>query len=486
MCVPPFHLATHWSLRLPMMSKRSLSAVVCLGIMIPLPASAQGFRAPALPGPRQTSHTAAAKVDPPQGESIVTPPAVPKPPDAGTTPSDRTTAPPAARGPMTLDEFELIAWANNPTLAQAAAKIDAMRGKWVQDGLCPNPKVLYKGDEMGNEGKSGFQGWAISQELVTGNKLGLSRAVADQQVRQAQFDRASQEWRVLNDVRIQFYSVLLAQRSVELNLELHKVAQAVAKTARDLHTAQEVSKIDVLQTKIEADTVQIQAAKSRQAYLSAWRKLISVIGTPDLPPTYVSGNLNDAVSDLQWETALHKILSGSPELCAAYAKAEGARLAVQRAYAERHPNIEVEVGRSHDNIAHDDVTNVMVAVPLPIFNRNQGNIQQAQSELMAAQADIERLSLELRQRLAGVFERYATARDQVTRYEKDILPSADESLKLVNAGYRAGETPFTTVLTAQRTYLQAQTAHLDALRELRETSILIEGLLLMDSLQGGK
>ncbi len=391
-----------------------------------------------------------------------------------------------SRGPMSLAEFESLSWQHNPTLSQANARIQAAQGKWLQDGLYPNPKLSYKGDEMGNGRTAGFQGWAISQEIVTSNKLGLNQAVAEQRTRQAQFELSAQEWRVRNDVRIQFYNLLLAQRSVELNLELYKVSQAVAKTARDLYKAEEVSKIDVLQTKIEADMVEIQTEKSRQAYLSAWRKLTSVVGVTELAPTYVTGDLKDGVVELDWETALQKLLSGSPELCAAFAKLEAARWTVQRAYAERHPNVEVEVGRSHDNISGFDVTNVMVGIPLPIFNRNQGGIQQAQGELMAAQADVERLSLELRQRLSGTFERYANAREQVKRYERDILPNAEESLKLVNSGYKAGETAFTVVLTAQRTFLQSKTAHLDALRDLRESSVLIEGLLLMDSLQAAK
>lgn len=89
----------------------------------------------------------------------------------------------------------------------------------------------------------------------------------------------------------------------------------------------------------------------------------------------------------------------------------------------------------------------------------------------------------LQQRLALVFEQYATALRQVEKYHGDILPNAQESLKLVSSGYRQGEFSYLVLLTAQRTYFQTNLAYLDALRDLRTASVGIEGYLLEDNLQ---
>ena len=105
---------------------------------------------------------------------------------------------------------------------------------------------------------------------------------------------------------------------------------------------------------------------------------------------------------------------------------------------------------------------------------------------MAAQNEVQRVQLDLQQRLAAVFEQYATARYQVEKYSRDILPNAQESLKLANQGYQQGEYSYLFLLTAQRTYFQTNLTYLDALRELRAAATAIEGNLLSDSLQASE
>jgi cobalt-zinc-cadmium efflux system outer membrane protein len=203
-------------------------------------------------------------------------------------------------------------------------------------------------------------------------------------------------------------------------------------------------------------------------------------------PSPLTGDLREGITTTTWDDAWNRLVSASPELSAAQAKANAARAAVQKAIADRCPNLDTEVGYSHDNSTGFDTFAAMVVIPVPIFNRNQGAIRQSQADLTAAQAEIDRMSLELRNRLALVFERYSNAREMVDRYERSILPNAKESADLTSARYRAGDVNYTGVLVVQRTYLQTQVAYLDALRELRETSVLIDGLLLSDSLPSVK
>jgi cobalt-zinc-cadmium efflux system outer membrane protein len=129
---------------------------------------------------------------------------------------------------------------------------------------------------------------------------------------------------------------------------------------------------------------------------------------------------------------------------------------------------------------------VQVGVPIPFFNRNQGNIRKAQAELAAAQQEVKRVRLALEQRLSMVFEQYSNARQQVEKYNRDIMPNAEESLKLVSAGYKQGEFNYLALLIAQRTYFQTNLAYLDALGDLRKSAAALEGNLLSDSLQAAE
>jgi len=124
----------------------------------------------------------------------------------------------------------------------------------------------------------------------------------------------------------------------------------------------------------------------------------------------------------------------------------------------------------HRNQNDFDVAGVQVGIPIPILDRNQGNIMAADSELVAAQNDVHRIELELQERLATVFRRYDSARQQVDRYQKDLLPRAQTSLERVGQGYRAGQTSFLVSLTSQRTYIRVNLAYIDALSELRQSA----------------
>ena len=124
---------------------------------------------------------------------------------------------------------------------------------------------------------------------------------------------------------------------------------------------------------------------------------------------------------------------------------------------------------------------VQMTMPLPLYNRNQGVIQQSHAAVVAAEHSMALLELRLQNQLAPVYERYASASNQVRKYRESILPAAQESLELVRQGHKAGEFPFLNLLNAQRTYFQTNLQYLDALRELRAAAIEIEGLLLRGS-----
>jgi cobalt-zinc-cadmium efflux system outer membrane protein len=148
------------------------------------------------------------------------------------------------------------------------------------------------------------------------------------------------------------------------------------------------------------------------------------------------------------------------------------------------PNVGVQATVQHDNASGDDVAGVQVALPLPLFNRNQGNIIAADSQLVAAQRNVERVRLNLQSRLAEVFRRYASAGQQVEKYRGTILPDAKETLDLVASGYQQGEFSYLNLLTAQRTYFQSNLAYLESLLQLKSAQVQIEGLLLNESLNG--
>lgn len=383
---------------------------------------------------------------------------------------------------LSFQQLEQLAAAHNPTLAQAARRVEALEGQQVQVGLYPNPVVGYMSEEMGEEGQAGQHGVYLRQELVTANKLGWNRAVASQEVLQARWEMQVQQWRVTNSVRIQAFEVLAAQRTVEVTEELVAIGRAAVDAAERLFQARQVSQVDVLQARVEANSAQLHLIAARKTYDAAWRRLAIVIGTPDMKPAPLENRLDDELPDIAWSDSVQHLRNESPEIAAARAGVERARNAVARACAGRTPNIETGAAVRHNDVSEDTTVSLQIGVPLMIFDRNQGNIMSAQAELREAQQNLERVDLQLQDRMAEVFREYEIAREQVAQYRQAILPDARKSLELTRAGYQQNEFGYLELLTAQQTFTRTNLAYIGALRELWLSITKIDGMLLTGGL----
>jgi cobalt-zinc-cadmium efflux system outer membrane protein len=71
---------------------------------------------------------------------------------------------------------------------------------------------------------------------------------------------------------------------------------------------------------------------------------------------------------------------------------------------------------------------------------------------------------------------------QARRFQETILPDAEESLSLTEAGFRAGEVGFLQLLTARQTYIEAQLTYIESLTELHKVNAEIEGFQLTGGL----
>ena len=388
---------------------------------------------------------------------------------------------PAPTG-ATLAEFERLALSNNPGVAQAAARVRSLCGNWVQVGLPPNPTIGYTASEIGANDTAGQQGGFVGQRFVTGGKLQLNRAVAAQEVEQARQELAALQQRVLTDVRTAYYDALIAQRQVDLTGEIVALSDRAVESSRSLVEAQEASRVGLLQTQVQAQDARISQRRAQNELAAAWRRLTSALGMPDLSIVPLAGSL-DEEAPLDWDESLHQILNGSPEISAAVASIERARWALRRACAEVKPDVNAQVTVQKDISADEVITGVQLGVALPIINRNQGGIRRAQADITVAERNLDRLRLDLRERLATEFRQYADARFAERQYSTVILPKARETFELVTIGYQQGEIGYLDMLAAQRTFAQTNLAYLQSLRDLWRSSWRIRGQMLSGSLR---
>lgn len=380
----------------------------------------------------------------------------------------------------TLPELERAALENHPAIEVAAARVEGAKGQWEQAGLYPNPAIGYHATQIGNRDTPGQQGGFVSQKFITAGKLGLDQAVASRQIQALEYGYDGARRRIANGVRTRFYAALVAQKRLEIAEELVRIGNALAESSRKLLQARQAAENELLQAEIEAESARIVADNSRVEYEAALARLAAAAGMNQLANAKLDGELEAQIPEFDRESSLARILAASPELAAARWHVERARAATVRAEREWIPNIDAMVSARHNTInpQHDNVVNIQVGIPLPVFDRNQGNIRKARAEWIAAENAVRRTELDLRDRFAVVYRRYANARQQVDRYSGQILPKARKSLKLVQQGYEKRQVDYLTLLTTQRTYFRTNLAWLDAVWQLRQAAIAIDGLLL--------
>jgi cobalt-zinc-cadmium efflux system outer membrane protein len=396
-------------------------------------------------------------------------------------------APPAAKpaetGGLTLEALEQMALERNPTLAQAAAQIAASRGKALEAGLWLNPTIGYVGDQMGAQNTAGeLQGGFIQQTIVTAGKLRLSRAKYRQEAVEGEIVAMGQQLRVANNVRLLYYQILAEQRFLETRREMLQNAEESLKTFREMFNTGQAGKPETLMAEVELGRAQIALRHVENMYAADWRGLAAVVGTPELQPTRLAGQLESSAAPLEFESSLCRLLQDSPQIQAAQAHVVHDQIMLQRERRQPFPDIKIQANTGHNYETNNTVAGVQVGIDLPVFDRNQGTIQQARADLMRSQAEVARLELSLRQKLAEVFAQYQTARQTAQLYHEVNVPRATEAYEVNLDMYKKRRQPWPRVVESRRDLLTIQMEYVQSLVELRRTETTILGYLLVDGL----
>ncbi len=385
---------------------------------------------------------------------------------------------------LTLQDLEGMAMANNPTLVQANAQFRAEQGAAYQAGLWFNPVMGYTSEQIGVNGTAGeTQGGFVAQEIVTGGKLRLSREKWAQRAQIAATNAQAQQQRVLNDVHTQFYRTLAAQRVVEIHRKMVANGEDNVQTHREMLNLGQSTASAVLQAEVELRRDQLNLKDAENDLQQAWRTLVALVGCPQLAPTTLKDILANTQEPLDYELALGQLLSSSPELVAARQKIRHDQIQIERERAEPIPNLLVgaTVGRNFE-AGGQTTAGVNIGLPIPLFDRNQGTIQQAQADLTRAHAEARRLELELQTRLAAEYRMYLSAWQRVAEYQATMLPKAEEASELLRKSYEDRRAPWVDVLAAQRLRMTLESEYVDSLKTYHETDIAIRGMLLSGGL----
>jgi cobalt-zinc-cadmium efflux system outer membrane protein len=396
--------------------------------------------------------------------------------------------PALAQQTLTLADLERMALAASPSLQQSEADVRAAAGRAQQAGLYPNPVLGTSGDHVagGPYLRGGDIGGFVEQRIVMGGKLGLSRKAADQNRVAAQDMQEAERLRVLTTIRTLYYQALGEQRLITVRKDMAELAGRTVKTWRDLSNLGQADRPDVLAADVEAQRAGLGVTLAQNALDRTWREIAVTVAQPNLQPVTLEGDF-EMVPKLDARAALEKIYAGSPELRAAEANRASADLQLNRARVEKIPDLLLRGGvRYNRNLVTPDIPAGIegffdVGVEVPLFDRNQGAVAAAQSEVQRARLEGDRQKLLLARRFAGVYKEYRDAVDAAARYHDSMIPAARQAYDMYAKNFSNMAAPYSQVLLTQRNLFQLQEEYVAALMTAWRSAMEIDGLLVTES-----
>ena len=400
-----------------------------------------------------------------------------------------------------LADFERIALERNPTLKQAAAQFEAALHRSRQAGLYPNPVVGYVQDQIGSFSESmptsgGFRG---PRQAVAGRQRRGVHSVAARDGGQAAAEPGQVcrggDGRALAGHRP---GASRAQRRA------HPVLRSAGRRAVDrASTARSSSWMTTPCARSRRCSTSVRPASPRSSrpgcksggrrsrfkkaenrFRGDWEELVSLVGAPGAQAGAArreAARGRGGAAELSTER-LTSCLHHSPEIQAALSEIRRDEIMVRRERVEPIPNVQVQAVTGYNYEFGVQTAGVQIGIALPIFNRNQGTIREAMSDLSRDHAEYERVALSLRKRLAEVYTHYQDAAQSVEDFRAGSLPLARRAYELQVASYHQRRTPWAQVLASRRMYFDLSKDYVESLLELRRAEVEIGGMLLVDGL----
>jgi cobalt-zinc-cadmium efflux system outer membrane protein len=393
--------------------------------------------------------------------------------------------------PLTLADLQNLARTNSPLLRQPAADVEGAWGAVLQAGAYPNPNFGYQADTIGTGATAGFQGLFVEQTFKTGGKLEVARASAMMSWENARLAFVKAQNDVATQVRQNYFAVLVAQENVKISRAMVRFTDEIYRIQVDiLKTAGTAAAYEPMQLRVQSSQTRASLLLARNRYTAAWKQLAASLGLPGMKPTQLAGRVDQALPIYDYDKALAHVLSRHTDVLTAQTGIQKARYDLRSAQITPVPDISLHLAVEKDFSMPPflTTTSVQLGGPIPIYDRNRGNIIQAQGTLMRAIEEPHRVRDDLTSRLASAFELYDDNRLQLEIYRNQIIPDQVRAYQGVYQRFRIQrqddptKVGFGDVVTAQQTLVTNITNYVTILGQAWSSAIGVADLLQTNDL----
>lgn len=384
------------------------------------------------------------------------------------------------QGALSLSQAVSLALSHNPALAAVAREIHARDGAVRQAGLLPNPVFDGSAQNFANSSLKGVDGdalnWSLSQTVLLGGKRAKAIRVAELDRELAVWDYESKRMDVSTEVALRYIDVSKAQQALTLANGLVTLADRMMAAVSARVQAGEASPVDETRARVLLASIQIKQQRAERALATARKRLVATWGSTSPEFEVVLGQLK-TVKPIPSVATLLDRLTQNPDLARWVSEIVQRQATIRLAKSRAIPDLTVSLGVQQYLKTGDNAVGAGVSIPLPFFDRNQGNVIQANQRFNKA-VDMRRsVEVLLTSTLNTVYQQLSADYAEVTILETTVLPGAESAFKAIEEGYRRGRYNLLDVLDAQRTLFDAKLQHLGALASYYQSKANIERLI---------
>ncbi|PTQ76784.1 cobalt-zinc-cadmium efflux system outer membrane protein [Nitrosomonas oligotropha] len=393
---------------------------------------------------------------------------------------------------LTLRDAINLALLQNPELAAFSKEMRALEGITLQAGLLRNPELSVNVENIGNIQKlSGDinSAHAVAQEVVQqlttirigqlielGGKraarvsaalLGEDLAAKDYEIRRVE---------IIARVANVYTEVLAAQERLRLAEEIRQVAQIVVNSVTERVQGGKVAPIEETRVKVGLSTTRIEYEQAQRDLISARRRLALLWDNSSPQFNRALGNLEILIPPPSFQMLEERVLN-NPMALRAMKNIEQRKALLEVEQTRRIPNLTINAGVVHHALLGGNTAVASVMIPLPLFDRNQGNIKDAYQRVDKAVDEQAAMELRLKTELAQSYEAMSAAWNEINILRDEVLPGAKSAFHVMRRGYELGKFGLLEMLDAQRILFQNQVLYVRALANYQRLVNDIERLI---------
>lgn len=368
-------------------------------------------------------------------------------------------APVSLASTLTLDDALRSARELSPELAAARWGTDIAAGERIQAGVLPNPELSWEVEDTRRRSQTTTV--TLSQPIELGGKRGARIALSERDQAVAALELERRRNALHADVTAAFHDAARAQERLELAGQSLRLTERGLQVVQGRVRAGTASPIEATRAQVQVSQVRLEQQRAEQAVTVAHQQLAAAIGIAQAGFDRVEP-LTKGLSPVPASEPLLDRLAQTADVRLASLQIDQSEAALGVARSQRIPDLTLSIGSQYDRAERERVNVLGVSVPLPLFDRNQGNVLAAARRADQARDLRNGTELRVRSEVVQALAQWRSAGHEVRSFETSILPAAQQAVDVATRGFERGKFGFLDVLDAQRTLVEARTQYLAA------------------------